>query len=136
MLIYTMGITEICNSITNTFKAKRPPFPQLNRLMMVCSMVKRPGLSVIQSTSNIVKDLDKLGIPTEPMPDGSPNLTVSFVYTVVKEIYRALRIDAMVQAGVKPHDVLFRGFGGNAGGPIVVEGFNTNAGNIIVGRIF
>ena len=97
-----MGIEQICKTITNFFDNVRPPFPQLNGLLLVCSMIQRPGLSVIQSTANIVKDLNKLGIPTGPMPDGSANLTVGLVFANTKEIYRGLKKDASAQVAFAP----------------------------------
>ena len=96
-----MGIAQICQTITNYFNNVRPPFPQLPRILLVCSMIRRPGLSTIQSVSNIVKDLNKLGIPTGPMPDGSANLTVGFAFASTKEVFRALKFDASVQVGIQ-----------------------------------
>lgn len=69
---------------------------------MVCSMIKRPGLSVLTSVSNVVKDLNKLGIPTGAMPDGSENLTVGFTLALTKETYRAIRTDMSIQVGIQP----------------------------------
>ena len=97
-----MGIEQICQTITNFFNNVRPPFPQLSRLLLVCSMIRRPGLSVIQSVANITKDLNKLGIPTGSMPDGSANLTVGFAFASTKEIYRGVKKDASVQVGIQP----------------------------------
>lgn len=97
-----MGITQICNTIKNYFENIRKPFPQLPRLLLVCSMIKRPGLSVTNSVANIVKDLNKLGIPTGPMPDGSANLTIGFSFASTKEQYRAIRKDMSIQVGFQP----------------------------------
>ena len=94
-----MGIQQICQSIKNYFNNVRPPFPQLPRLLLVCSMMRRPGLSTIQSTANIVKDLNKLGIPTGPMPHGCDNMSVAFAFAYVKEAFRAFKNDANGQAG-------------------------------------
>lgn len=121
-----MSIKQICESITNLFTKALPPFPQLPRILLVCSMVKRQGLSAIRSTSNIVKDLNKLGIPTGPMPDGSPNLTVAFAFASTKENFRALKKDAVVQSGVQPGSMMITGFGANAGGPVNINGVNTS----------
>lgn len=106
-----MGIEQICKTISNFFDNVRPPFPQLNRLLLVCSMIRRPGLSVIQSSANIVKDLNKLGIPTGPMPDGSANLTVGLVFASTKEIYRGMKKDASIQVGIAPASLNVVGFG-------------------------
>ena len=123
-----MGIEQICQTIGNFFNNVRPPFPQLSRLLLVCSMIRRPGLSVIQSVANITKDLNKLGIPTGSMPDGSPNLTVAFAFANTKEIYRGIKNDASVQVGIQPASMMLTAFGANGGGPIVVQGMNTTTG--------
>ena len=96
-----MGIEQICKTISNFFNNVRPAFPQLPKMLLVCSMMRRPGLSTIQSVANITKDLNKLGIPTGAMPDGSSNLTIGFVYALVNEVFRALKFDASVQGGAQ-----------------------------------
>ena len=129
-----MSIKQICESITKLFTNALPPFPQLPRILLVCSMIKRQGLSAIRSTSNIVKDLNKLGIPTGPMPDGRPNLTVAFAFASTKENFRALKKDASVQVGVQPGSMMITGFGANAGGPVNIQGVNTSP-SIAVGAV-
>ena len=129
-----MSIKQICESITKLFTNALPPFPQLPRILLVCSMIKRQGLSAIRSTSNIVKDLNKLGIPTGPMPDGSPNLTVAFAFASTKENFRALKKDASVQVGVQPGSMMITGFSANAGGPVNIQGVNTSP-SIAVGAV-
>ena len=97
-----MGIEQICQTISNFFNNVRPPFPQISRILLVCSMIRRPGLSTIQSVSNIVKDLNRLGIPTGPMPDGSANLTVGAFFASTKETYRGIKHDMSIQVGIQP----------------------------------
>lgn len=121
-----MGIEQICKTISNLFSNIRAPFPQLSRLPLVCAMIRRPGLSVIQSVANVTKDLNKLGIPTGVMPDGSPNLTIGVVYGIFNENYRALKHDASVQGGAEIGSGVMLGHGENAGGPMVVH--STNVG--------
>lgn len=122
-----MGIEQICNSIIKLFDNVRPPFPQLSRILLVCSMIRRPGLSTIQSASNIINDLNSLGIPTGPMPDGSPNLTSAFIFANTKEIYRGIKKDMSIQVGIQPGTAMVTAAGANAGGPVVVQGTITNA---------
>ena len=121
-----MGIEQICQTISNFFNNVRPPFPQLSRLLLVCSMIRRPGLSVIQSVANITKDLNKSGIPNGSMPDGSANLPVGFTFANTNEIYRAIKKDASIQVGIQPGSMMITGFGSNAGGPVVIQGFTTS----------
>lgn len=120
-----MGIEQICKTISNFFDNIRPPFPQLSRILLVCSMIRRPGLSTIQSVANITKDLNKLGIPTGPMPDGSANLTVAFAFASTKEIYRGIKKDMSIQVGIQPGTMGSVGVGANAGGPVTVVSTNT-----------
>jgi hypothetical protein len=120
-----MGIEQICQTITNFFNNVRPPFPQLSRLLLVCSMIRRPGLSVIQSVANITKDLNKLGIPTGVMPDGSANLTVAFTFANTKEIYRGIKKDMSIQVGIQPGTMSSFGTGSNSAGPVTVISTNT-----------
>lgn len=122
-----MGIAQICQTVSNYFSNVRPPFPQLSRILLVCSMIKRPGLSVIQSVANITKDLNRLGIPTGPMPDGSPNLTVAFTFASTKEVYRGIKKDMSIQVGLQPGSAIIQGYGENAGGPVTVISTNLNA---------
>jgi hypothetical protein len=119
-----MGIEQICNTIKNLFSNIRPPFPQLPRLPLVCSMIRRPGLSVAQSVANATKEVNKLGIPTGAMPDGSSNLTIGVIYSIVEEVYRAMKNDASVQGGVTPGTIMIQA------GPF--PGTNTTTGMIQV----
>lgn len=103
-----MGIQQICQSIKNYFNNVRPPFPQLPRLLLVCSMMRRPGLSTIQSTANVTKDLNMLGIPTGPMPHGCMNMSIGYAYAYINEIFRALKHDASIQGGNLPGTAEFQ----------------------------
>jgi hypothetical protein len=92
-------------------------------------MVKRPGLSTLQSTANIVNDLSKLGIPTGVMPDGSANLSVAFAYANTNEIFRAIKEDLNIQGALQPGslNVVVGGAGGGTGTNV-----NTGSGRVIL----
>ena len=130
-----MGIRQICDSIGNFLTNVRSAFPQLPRTLLLCSLAKRPGLSAIQSVSNIVKDLNKLGIPTGPMPDGSANLTVAFAFASTKEMYRALKKDASVQVAIQPGTSQIMTEGANAGGPVTSVGTIIGTNSVGIGAI-
>ena len=122
------GIKQICEKINGFFSNTRKPFPQLQRLPLVCAMMQRPGLSVIQSTANVVKDLNALGLNVNQMPDGTPNMVVAFTYVLIKEVFRALQNDASIQGGSVPNSLDIMGYGANAGGPLTIKGFNISSG--------
>jgi hypothetical protein len=90
-------------------------------------MIRRPGLSTIQSVANITKDLNRLGIPTGPMPDGSANLTVAFAFANTKEIYRGIKNDMSIQVGVQPGSAMIVGSGSNSAGPVIINGTIVNS---------
>jgi len=123
-----IGIKSIIKGINKLFDRVRPPAPQISRLLMVCSMMKRPGLSVITSVSNVANALAGLGIPIGTMPDGSTNLTLGFLNEYTSEIFRALKFDASVQVGIQPGTMSSVGVGSNAGGPMTVISNIINAG--------
>lgn len=122
-----MGIKQICETITNYFNNTVSPFPQLPRTLLICSMIKRPGLSVIRSVTNITKDLNKLGIPTGPMPDGSMNLTVGFTFASTKEHQRSIKKDMTIQTSITPGSATVIATGESTGGPVAVAGTIVNA---------
>jgi hypothetical protein len=84
-------------------------------------MCKRPGLSTVQSTANIVTDISKLGIPTGAMPEGCPNMSVGYTYAQTKEVFRAIKKDASGQLAFMPGSIDFV-----VTGPIVGGGTGTN----------
>lgn len=120
-------IEGICNAIKNFFNKVRKPFPQLPRELIVCSAAKRPGLSVIYSTANVIQTLNKMGFPTGPMPDGSVNMTNMQVYAIMSEVVRMVRNDLSIQVGIVPGSASITVVGGNAGGTMVSNGTITNA---------
>lgn len=124
-----MNIAQICETVKNYFDISRPPAKQLPRALLVCSLMKRPGLSSIVSTSNVIKTLNMMGIPTGPNPDGSPNLTVAVTYAIMKEFVRALHLDAVVQFGFGPYAINI--MAGNIPGGSVNTGNETCNGGVI-----
>ncbi len=43
-----------------------------------------PGYSVERATINVIENLQKIGLPTGPLPDGTPNQMVSFVKQLIQ----------------------------------------------------
>lgn len=122
-----LGIESVTNAIRDLFNNKlRSAANVIPGIIMICSLSKRPGLSSLISFGNIVQELEKNGIPTGPLPDGTPNLMNKMVKSVVTEVFRALKEDANIQVALAPGTVNVVATGGNAGGPITVTGPNVN----------
>lgn len=124
-----IGIKEIAQTFEGTLSALRKPANVISTIIMLCALVKRPGLSCMMSTSNILQNIAKQGCPTGPMPDGSPNLMNAAISEIVCEIFRALKEDANIQIGIPPGSLTINANGGNAGGPVTCVGTNIMPGN-------
>lgn len=122
-----MTIDSVVNTINSFFSAidrtitKVIPMPAI---LLLCAAMSRKGLSVLTSVSNICKSLEENGIPTGPNSDGSTNLTVMLVHSIISEVYRALQEDAVVQGSIKPAEMVLLSQGSNAAGVVVSNGTN------------
>ena len=118
-----MSIETIADKIKSLINTARKPFPLFPAIIMICSCIKRPGLSSIVSAANIIATNAKIGIPTGKNPDGSPNLINAFVKNMVDEVVRAIQNDMQVQVAFKPGDIQISGTAGDR----QVIGMNINA---------
>lgn len=125
-IVKKMNIQSITNAISSMFKKMRNPAPKVAPMLIGLGGDQRPGLSTVISTSNIVKALDKHGIPTGAAADGSENKTVAVVIAIVEEIYRAMHEDLNLQLSIRPGNVTVVTTGTNEGGPMIAQGINTN----------
>ena len=122
-----IGIESITKAFQNLFDSNmRKPATPISAMILACSLSKRPGMSVVVSTSNIINELSKQGFPPEDLPDGTPNMMNKLIYSVVKETYRAIKEDSNVQVAIAPGSINIVATGGNAGGPVTVTGPNIN----------
>ena len=122
------AIQSICQSINTLMQSVRPPANIIPGIIMICSLIKRPGLSTIVSVGNIITDLAQRGFNTSKNPDGSANRLCLIVESIVSEIYRAIKNDMNIQAAFQPGSLMFTGTGANSGGPVVVNGMNVTTG--------
>jgi hypothetical protein len=122
-----IGIEQVSNSIKRLFDTTlRKPASIIPGIIMLCSLAKRPGLSPLISFGRIIQGIEKQGIPTEPLPDGSPNLMNIMMKEIVSETYRAIKEDMNIQVCLAPGTINVVATGGNAGGPVTVTGPNIN----------
>lgn len=60
------------------------------------------GYSTTRAKINVINELQKLGIPTNPMPDGSPNLMNQFISSMIDGIAKEQYENGKVQIFVPP----------------------------------
>lgn len=121
-------IKLICDKINNLISTARAPLATIPAAILVCSAIKRPGLSAMMIASNIIRRQAEAGIPVGPAADGGANLAEAMERIRVEEIVKAIKMDMKVQIGIPIGGIQFMGTGANAGGPVVVNGFNMSPG--------
>ena len=121
-----MTIQSICDSITKLINTARTPLNTIPAAILVCSAINRPGLSPMLIASNIIRRQSEAGAPFGAAADGSANIAEAMERIRVEEMVKALKMDAKVQVGIPIGGIQFTGTGANAGGPVVVKGFNIN----------
>ena len=119
---------SVVSGIKQVFENIRKPANVISGIIMACSLAKRPGLSCMLSVGNIIQDMSKQGIPTDTLPDGTPNLMNKMVNSVICEVFRAMKEDANIQTVMPAGSITITANGGNVGGPVVSVGSNTNYG--------
>lgn len=85
----------------------------------------REGLSSIDIASKIIQRKKDLGIPIGPLPSGGDNLDLMMETIRVEEITNAILTKLKVEVAIPP-GISVTATGGNAGGPIVVQGVTTS----------
>lgn len=119
-----MNIESITNKINKVIEGVRAPLATIPALLLVCSAIKRPGLSAMLIASNIIRRQAEAGAPFGPADDGSSNISEAMERIRVEEIIKALKFDARVQTAIPIGGIQFMGTGVNGGGPIVITGTN------------
>lgn len=117
-------IDKVAQFIENTIQKIPSPAQVLPAELLYCTAIKRPGMSASKIASQIITNNEALGIKTGPNTDGSPNKINQLVYNITKCIVDGIKNDAVIQATIPAGSVQIQGTGGNAGGPVVVNGSN------------
>lgn len=129
-----INIKTITDTITNVLNKARPALQAIPPLIMVCSVLQRPGLSSMTIAANIIRRQSEAGAPVGALADGSQNVSEAMERIRIEEIIKALRLEAKVEVVVPPGSIAITAFGANAGGPVTVQGTNTfpvNLGGIV-----
>lgn len=121
-----MSIQEISETIKKVIEGVRLPLIKIPSILLVCSTINRPGLSAQLTAANIIRRQSEAGVPVGRLPDGSSNGYEAMEVIRVEEIFKAIKMDSRVDSSLPIGGIQFSGVGGNAGGPVVVQGFNIN----------
>ena len=92
--------------------------------LICCTAMGRMGVSASIAASVVLENNRKIGIPTGPNPDGSPNLINKHDYGLIKSVLDMIVKNSVIQVGIPANSLLIQVQGGNAGGPLVAVGTN------------
>lgn len=95
-----MSIASICDKLNNLIDQARAPFTTIPSILLICSAIKRPGLSAMLIASRIIRRASEKGIPTGAAADGSANLGTIMEAIRVEEMVNALKLESRVQTGI------------------------------------
>lgn len=105
-----MAITNVVQKIMSFIQNKiSHPFATIPAIMIICSTIKRPGLSPMQITSRVINRFGENGLLIGTNIDGSQNLTNQAVFMIVDEIVKAIKLDSKVMIGVPPGAIVSQG---------------------------
>lgn len=123
-MINVKSISQTLKSVIEA--AIKKPAQGIANIILLCGLMKRPGLSTILSVINIAQKMSEKNLPTEPNADGTPNQMLIYSSIIVEEIYRALREDAKISIVIAPGDISVKAEGVSPSGPVTVIGTNLN----------
>ena len=83
-------------------------------------------MSAIDVASKIIERKKEIGIDIGPLPSGAENKDLMMEVIRIEEIINAIKTKMKVEAAFPP-GVPITATGGNAGGPIVVQGATTQS---------
>lgn len=122
-----MTLNSIFDMINKTIDSVREPVQTIPSFLLSTACIQRPGLSPMLITANIIRRQAEAGAPFGPAPDGTNNIAEAMERIRVEEIIKALKMDGRVQVGIPVGGIQIVATGANAGGPVVVTGYNINS---------
>lgn len=123
-------IKDISEGISKFIKKSKPIAPTLPAALMVCSAIKRPGLSATLIASRIIARQESEGLAFGPMPDGSQSGWETMITIICEEFVKAIKNEARVDIATPIGCIRSTGIAVTSQGSYPVNTFNTNMTNI------
>jgi hypothetical protein len=121
------SINGVLNLILSAFSTPEPPIEPLPPPLIMVGAKLRPGISAQSIASEIIsKQSDSGRVVGDVFADG-PNVEEAMELIRVQQIVNTILNEAKVDVVIPP-GVAVTAVGGNAGGPVVCQGFTTAMG--------
>jgi len=118
------GIMGLLSTVASLLKNAFSPPKKLKDIptgLILFGAKFRGGLSSIDIASKIIERKKEIGVGIGPLPSGARNIDIQMEVIRVEEIVNALTTDAVIEIEIPP-GIQLTAAGGNAGGPILVQG--------------
>jgi ABC-type amino acid transport substrate-binding protein len=87
-----MALNNIVQKLTTFIQNKLTiPLVSIPAVLLLCSTIKRPGMSPMLITAKTINRMQDSGIPIGVNIDGSPNLMNQMCYVLIDEMVNALK---------------------------------------------
>lgn len=122
------ALVTIALLLKKAFKTPKK-LPPISKEEILIGVKFREGLSSIDIASRIIERKKEIGVNITPLPSGAENVDLKMEVIRVEEIVNAILTKMKVEGVVAP-GVPVTATGGNAGGPIVVQGATTQSAKV------
>ena len=92
---------------------------QIPGILLICTCSRRPGFSSILASAKIYADMKYAQNENDEIVKG-------FVFNVIDRIKKNIQDDGVCLVAIPPNGLILQLVGGNAGGPVVLNGSNVN----------
>lgn len=121
------SISKILKLILGAFNLPQKPAPTIPPFLLLVGAELRPGMSARDLSANIISRLEAdAGVPMGDIFGDGPNAISSAMLIQAQEQVSHIQTKAKISTVIKPGAIQITAVGGNAGGPIVVQGSNVS----------
>ena len=120
-------IEKIVGAINSVLEKARAPHIPIPGILMLCSVFRRPGMSEMSAASRAIHGVSEFGgYNNANLPDGSPNKMNALIYIIIREVFKELRENGVVEVVATPSSIISKGVGIGSTGTVDVTTFNTS----------
>jgi hypothetical protein len=120
------SISKVLKLLLSAFNLPQKPAPTIPPFLLLVGAELRPGMSARELAASTISRMEAdIGIPMGNIFGDGPNAMASAMLVQAEEQISHIQTKAKVSSVIKPGSVQITAVGGNAGGPIVVQGSNT-----------
>ena len=125
-------IKGISEGISKMINLTRPTPAMLPTALLLCTALKRPGLSALTIASRVIAKQESEGLAFGPMPDGTQNGYETFIKILVEEIVHAIKFESRGDVVIPAGALVSQGMVATSNGtfPVVVTNLIGGGHNI------